>query len=554
MTELPERCESRKSMTSILSIDALKDFCLRLAACFFALTTPFFFLSAYRGHPASVSALVYSTIYFALAALAFSFFLGHKKGLRRTLLFSFIVCFSLNLQAKWFAGITAAVGSVAITAACWALREHLAVILATLFGAMFVSSLLIGSAEPYREHSLIIREDARPAVPADGILVHLILDEFAGPEGLPVDIPGGKELRIDLENFLLRNGMKVYPDAMSEYSSTKVSISGILNFEASPSPEKNYHGKSSYVLSNNQYFENLFRRGYAINVYQSTYLDYCTESPVPLAACYTYRYDGTDWLGDADLGSHDKLSVLLGIFLNHPGAMESMWKAYEWLRSTSAALGVHLPELMTWDGRVSPMASMSALSFLRANLAEAKLGSAHFAHLMLPHSPYGYDSTCTLRSKPLRWRNHHPLMKTANTSLQREMSYRQYFEQVRCAMHKLEALFDDLEKSGRWDRTEIIIHGDHGSRIFGTVPRARNREHLTPADLDDAFRTLFAFKSRDGQARVIRGTRPVSRLLKEISDAEATAGMPDHPSIYLEAGNDRPWLKLDWPHSPREKL
>ncbi|MGW8257511.1 MAG: helical backbone metal receptor, partial [Thermoguttaceae bacterium] len=71
-------------------------FCLRLAACFFALTTPFFFLSAYRGHPASVSALVYSTIYFALAALAFSFFLGHKKGLRRTLLFSFIVCFSLR--------------------------------------------------------------------------------------------------------------------------------------------------------------------------------------------------------------------------------------------------------------------------------------------------------------------------------------------------------------------------------------------------------------------------------------------------------------------------
>ena len=84
------------------SSDGLKDFSVRLIACFLILWTPFFFFSNFRGHPAPATALIYSAILFALAALFFALLMGPGKSIRRVAVFTLIVCLFLDLQAPWF--------------------------------------------------------------------------------------------------------------------------------------------------------------------------------------------------------------------------------------------------------------------------------------------------------------------------------------------------------------------------------------------------------------------------------------------------------------------
>jgi hypothetical protein len=106
------------------------------------------------------------------------------------------------------------------------------------------------------------------------------------------------------------------------------------------------HGERPYVLERNRSFETLHDGGFRIRVYQSTYMDFCRESPVPLASCFAYRYGGTDWMRRSELGDRQKLSVLLGLYLNMPGFFESVWKGYVGSRNPFEAVGLSLPAIM----------------------------------------------------------------------------------------------------------------------------------------------------------------------------------------------------------------
>jgi hypothetical protein len=532
--------------------ETAKDFGLRLIACFVVLWTPFFFFSSYRGHPIPAAALICSAILFAFAALVFALMIGRDQGVRRVAVFTLIVCLFLDLQIAQFDGATAYVGAVVIAGVFWLIREHLALIVASVFTTVLVSSLFTTSTDPYVDHSMITNKHEDGDVSASSeSLVHVILDGFSGISGIPEDIVGGRALRSEIEDFFRSYDFVLNPNAISEYAVTRNSISGILNYEASSTPEKHIHGKRPVVLKDNAYFERLHERGFEINVYQSTYLDFCAETPVPLASCLTYRYDGTDWLRASSLDDSQKLSVLLGMYLNLPGFFESVWKAYVDLRSLSERVGISLPAVMVWDGTPAPIAAMFALGHYRERVISAPPGAAHFVHLLLPHGPFVYDSNCQLREKPLGWLGSHPLHRKDSTPTGRELRYRQYFPQVRCTLRELGTLFDGLKAEGKWADTEIILHGDHGSRIYETAPRERNRERLTGSDLTDGFSTLFAVKSPRSQRISGEGTAPVSRLLAKIAGpdterVERTTTL----TVYLEGQNDEFWTAIPWVETP----
>jgi hypothetical protein len=529
-----------------------KDFGLRLIACFVVLWTPFFFFSSYRGHPIPATALIYSAILFALAALVFALIIGRDQGVRRVAVFTLIVCLFLDLQIKQFDGATAYVGAVVIAGVFWLIREHLALIVASVFTTVLVSSVLTTPAEPYVDHSMITNQQEDGDVSArSGRLVHLILDGFTGISGIPEDIVGGPALKSEIEDFFRSYDFALHPNAISEYAVTRNSISGILNYEASSTPERHIHGKRPVVLKDNAYFERLHERGFEINVHQSTYLDFCAETPVPLASCLTYRHDGTDWLRTSSLNDSQKLSVLLGMYLNLPGFFESVWKAYVDLRGLSAKIGIPLPAVMVWDGTPAPIAAMSALDHYRETVLSAPPGTAHFAHLLLPHGPFVYDSNCQLREKPLSWLGSHPLHQKASTPAGRELRYREYFPQVRCTLRELRRLFDGLKAEGKWADTEIILHSDHGSRIYETAPRERNRERLTGRDLNDGFSTLFAAKSPRAQRIGSDETAPVSRLLAKIAGPDTERVEPKTTlMVYLEGQNNEFWTAIPWVETP----
>jgi len=534
-------------MAASLSSAGLKDFGIRLAACFLILWAPFFFFSGYRGHPIPVSSLIYSSLLFAIAALILALIAGRGQGVRCVALFTVIVCLFLNLQFRWFDDAVAAIGAVVIAGVFWLIRQHLAFILATVFATILVTSAAIAPTDQYGDRTVVENRDAGNKPAASGTIIHMIMDEFAGIQGIPDDIPGGAALKSDIADFFKAYDFTLHRRAISEYIASRSSISGILNFEASAKPEKNFHGKRPYVLKNNAYFALLHQRNYPIHVYQSTYMDFCAEAPVLLASCFTYRHDGTDWLRSAALSDYQKMTVLLGMYFNLPGAFEGFWKSYVGLRDMGAQIGVDLPAIMAWDGSAASANAASAFDRFRETVVAAPSGSAHVAHLLLPHSPYIFDRDCGLRTPPFDWLSHRPLHRKSNSAAGRERRYGQYFAQVRCTMRHLRTLFDDLKKAGKWADTTIILHGDHGSRIYETAPRARNRQQLTARDLTDGYGALFAVKSANAPAAGDGKTTAISRLLARVMGVPGPADDDGPPVVYLEGRDDQPWVAVPWP-------
>jgi len=535
--------------------DGAKDFSARVAASFLILWAPFFFFSSFRSNVLSANALLWSVVLFAGAALALATIMGRDSGLRRVALFTLIVCLFLDLQLRWFDGLVAYAGSITVAALFWLIREHLTSILVGTFSVVLLVSIIGSPNEPYRDNETLTNRTDDGSSIASGMMIHLILDGFAGIQGIPEEIPGGRHLRSEIADFLLSEGFILHPFAISEYAATRSSISGILNFESSVRPEKNFRGKRPFVLKENTYFEVLRARGYKVYVYQSTYMDFCIDSPIPVESCFTYRHDGTDWLRSSDLNDVQRLSVLLGMYLNLPGFFESVGKSYVRLRNSVGEIGISLPSNFAWDGSLASIAGMSALRHLRQAVIGAPSGTAHFAHIALPHGPYVYDEECNLRGNPFRWLESHPRYEKVNTPSGRELRYEQYFTQVRCTLRELGSLFSELKAEGRWADTEIILHGDHGSRIYETGPRSNSLAQLATPDLRDAFSTLFAVRSPRYVANVQDEPVPVSQLLADfLGVADRSVTESTSPIIYLEGEKGEPWPAFLWQESPKGSI
>ena len=116
--------------------------------------------------------------------------------------------------------------------------------------------------------------------------------------------------------------------------------------------------------------------------------------------------------------------------------------------------------------------AMDTMSLLTEEVARSRSGQLFFAHLLLPHLSYIYDANCDERD-PADWEpayDREPL--PPNTMQSRAQRYALYLEQVRCLYKRLDAMFRRWQEAGIFDRAQIIIHGDHGSRIYLHRPEA----------------------------------------------------------------------------------
>lgn len=521
---------------------------LRTLAAFLVLWTPFFIFSAHRGHPLPPHTLAGSALAAALLALVLAALCGHRGRLRQTILFACLVALALDVQFDWFEKLTAYAVTAGLVGLFWLLSRHLPAILAATFAALLITTAIVAPRTP--DGSIAAASDAPSS---DGVagkgdgqrrIVHLILDEHAGIEGIPDDLPGGAALRAELVEFFASNGFRVFGNAISEYASSRDSISGILNFTSGTRPYERYRGREPFVLTQNAYFDTLAAAGYRIAVNQSTYLDYCSEQRAPVDRCHTYTHDSTHWLADAAIADGEKLKFFFGLYLQLSDIAESLFKAYA---RFDRAQGGSLPDLPEWDAGPSSMNAMLALDRFIEEAGSGEGNRLYFAHLLLPHGPYAFDAACRLRSDSSTWANHRPPFMKDSTETQRTRSYRYYFEQVRCLKTRLQALFDRLRAAHAYTDAVIILHGDHGSRIAQVAPRAANADRLDAQDFKDAFATLFAVKAPGFVPGYDATLAPVSQLLAE------TIGRPDlvrrskgEPTVYLEGEDDEPRKAISW--------
>jgi hypothetical protein len=385
----------------------------------------------------------------------------------------------------------------------WVLSAHLATIIVAVMATTLVATVLVPPEVPFPD-TRTVRTATKPneGLP---LIVHLVLDEHIGIEGIPQSIDGGETLKSHLKKFFSDKGFRVFGKAYSNFFSTHLTLANLFN--GGP-PRSDIVGDSDdkfrLKMNGNRLFERLGERGYRIKVYQSDFMDMCGAGNDSVDLCYSYPCCTLKNLEDLDLPVVDKAVVIAGNYLDPMISYRVVRRAYRWL----VHVGLPVPRWPWEELRLAPLTAFDVLGRFAGDLKAASRGEYYFAHLFIPHFPYVYDGECRLRRSKMwlsrwsqegldrdRWGAAGSSGASKNTASTRRLRYQRYFEQTHCLYRKLDTLFEALGRSGRLADAVIIVHGDHGSRIPIDDPDSGRTQPLGEGDKVDSFSTLFAIKA-----------------------------------------------------------
>jgi hypothetical protein len=404
-----------------------------------------------------------------------------------------------------------------------------------------VSLVVFATEIPSISYSAAVEDDASFSTPVRDPslpnLVHLILDEHIGIEGLTGDddaLGMGQNLR----SFYISNGFRLYGGAFSEHMHTVNAIPSLLNFgEEQPwLPETSKEGT---IVPNNRYFELLKQRGYAITVYQTAFADYCVHPAV--SACLTRPRRLLLALNSNSLAASDK-AIVLGHQLIRRSRVMKIANAHF---ISLAGFGINLRDSRLPHG----VTAIETLQLVAKQLGTSAGGTAFFVHVLFPHYPYIFASNC--EPKPSSdWLARRSAWGVASTLQDRQFTY---YEQLSCLTQVLQPIFNAADP-----RTIIVVHGDHGSRITEVDPRADTIGRFSSSDMIASFSTLFAVRAPAIASGYDPRPLPSSMLFRELALAdfgEPNLNVPvDYkPSVILDDLNWKPSsrhpLPSDWPQA-----
>jgi hypothetical protein len=430
----------------------------------------------------------------------------------------------------------------------WLLRRHIAQVLATVAFVFLATTLVMprgAAGDPARsnDEAAGVRQAGNNELP---VILHLILDEHIGIDGLPKELPETASFARWLTDSYVRLGFRVHTGAYSEYYDTRNSLSNLLNFTSSRDIWSHMvEGTSEpYLLKASAYFQHLSGLGYRLHVYQSDYMDFCRVPGVLYASCFGYSAHSIEPLRRSPVGTVERAQFIFNGFITNSAYLERLRAKYGRLRAS--VRGWPLPAWGRGTSRVGPLPVLSVLEKLEGDLRAALPGDAYFAHLLIPHYPYVLDESCRVRGSIADWLYNVPAVPQSeliqNTAATRAERYRKYYAQIRCQQALLGRLFNAMKETGIWRDAIIIVHGDHGSRIIRNTPVASNAARLTQADFGDAFSTLFAVRMPGREGAIVRGLRPLQQLLSEVFELPVDSSSP---KVYLRAEDGKAYS----PHS-----
>lgn len=431
----------------------------------------------------------------------------------------------------------------------YVLRARLTEIAFWGFTAFVIGTLALPSPNPAWKEATYASDLAGRSSSLPPI-IHLVLDEHIGIEGIPREVEGGEDLREELKAFYHRNGFRVFGKAFSQYFDTYNSLSNMLNLTARDLDHSYFDGlRQPFVLRENAYFRLLSESGYRIRVYQSTYLDLCQAERLNLEFCLSYS-GSIKWIENAELGTTEKMKLIGSGLMGSLTVLEGMRALYQGIRGRLAGYGWDAP---AWPDAIMHRGTLPVLPVLarmRADIERAPHGTLFFAHLLMPHYPYIYDRSCRIRPKIVDWLSRdsaEPLPPLVNTDTSRAERYAHYFEQVRCQQRELQRLLDIVRATAGEDAI-VIVHGDHGSRIAKYWPEMMNADRLSSQDYRDAYSTLFAVKSPRVEAGYDPAPASLTSLLADLlpllidgrsNRGPATVHSKDGRYVFLRGPSER---------------
>jgi hypothetical protein len=344
------------------------------------------------------------------------------------------------------------------------LREHRIRFLLILFGGMW----LVGAISPSSYFSMKVMENSHQADTSLPPYIHIVLDEHIGIEGVPPAYDKEKKLSLGLKNKYLDQGFLTFGRAYSRFNKTEPSFLSFLNFRSSYDSDMYMELKLSSFIPNALY-DTLNKQGYIINLFATNGAsfdpsDLCNSNkPYRIGKCVITSQRGLNLFHDGALILH-----------NYARKMRIL-NMYDVVRKK---LGTPETNIIMYPHTLKGVkAANEFIDFL----GEGKRGNAYFIHLLLPHSPYFLDETCSYNYD-------------GNFFIQEKIDviYARYVKQTRCAHTLVDKILNKLDSNKEALDSTIIIHGDHGSRIpwhRGGVVNFENEEYI------QYFSTFFSIRS-----------------------------------------------------------
>jgi hypothetical protein len=534
----------------------LRPYLLDLGALALIVLAPFVVLLSFHGYSYfTPEVLLIFVVALAVAALL-ALLLGVASPLMRAVvvagLIALFIDMHVDLPTSWSSLVVTLLflATVAVLATILSLlREHATAILAVIFITLIALTLLRGSSNPNE----IVSERIPAAASGNAeppLLVHLLLDEHIGVEGLPQEIPAARELRGALVGFYTSRGFRLFGGAYSQYANTYNSIANLMNFTSREvSHPYLLHGEDAeWDLKESAYFQMLEQRGYRLHVYQSTYMDLCHADGAQPQECTTYPVTSLAMLQDLKLSTYEKARAIANAIVTQSQILLVANKAYERvIRRATLHVGWQLPAWRWQEPLFGPLPMAKVFDRLSEDIARHPRGHAFFAHLLLPHYPYVFDRRCKLRASTTDWMTNHIASTDGldfNTADSRAQKYVLYAEQTRCLLTLIDGLLDDLDERGLLDDAIVVVNGDHGSRIPVHFPSSSTLTQgvLTDSDFSDTFSTLYAIHAPGVQSGYDDAPLSLVQLLNHDLGGEPLRA-PDSCRVFLLVENGGGSLK-----------
>lgn len=510
---------------------------------FFTLITPFLVFLEHRSYGIFHAEIFICILGFALVSCLCTAGLRYGGFIGRNFILFTLVTFFLSIQFSSSGELTFIVLLLSVAFLLFLFKENFHSIASAIFATFFLVSIVqvflpqdVQSLELDKQN-VVVGKGPAPRI------IHLILDEHIGLEGIPTNIPEGVRIKTQLREFYEKYGFVTYGGAYSHYSLTFNSVPNLLNF-SSASQGRTYlgEGESPHRLLQNQYFESLSHAGYRLNVWWGHHLDYCSHSQVAIDNCFQIPSKGLKISQNLNLTMGERVQLVFSNYINLSTIYGGARNYYETFRNAIMPYGPSLPSA-TWDRhKVTTLPYLFTLEALWQSIVTLPEGNVAFAHLLLPHSPYVANADCTIKTSLQEW-NYNVLSITRkgvpNTNDSRETHYREYFKQVQCVYVKLDELFTRMKHAGIFENAVIIIHGDHGSRIMMTEPTIENEQALSDQDIVDGYSTLFAVKFPTHYGHYDSKPYPLEFLLQEKVVkpllGEKERATPSIPFVFLQS-------------------
>jgi hypothetical protein len=456
-------------------------------------------------------------------------------GLLGTIVFGGLLFAFADLQfdpQRWTYTAVVLVGCIGLAQL---LVRHRAAIFALTLGAFYVTSLVRPAVAPPPARL----DTSGPSRSTNPLLVHIVFDGQWGVGGFRA--AGDTVTAEFLKDFYLTRGFELYEAAYSRYRVTIESFRALMFLGDTGTDAPPRRLPFQYSLPQNPYFDRLRELGYAIRVQETTYIDFC-NGETAVASCGVQSGNSIANVGFLD-GSWVPRGILtLQYFLATRSHIFNKLMAAE-ERGRRALAG----------GAVAAMRDLSA-----AIATNPSGGTAWFVHVMTPHRPFQADENCRTQTAPSRYLDFELPAHPSDSLWRAVMGV--YTDQVRCTHRLLADVIDAIDSTVGRDRSIVIVHGDHGSRLHAQALHDSEQPlaSYSGSELNTDFSTMLAIRRPHFPAALRPEPVPVQDVIRYLVESGFTAAVPttwvhqlrkwpDHPQDAEEVRplsiSEMPWAQ-----------